>query len=328
MIGDIPASLPVLTLPALDHELWRALLPDATMIAVIGFLESIAIAKALASKRRQKIEPNRELLALGMANLGAGLVGSYPVAGGFGRSSVNFHAGANTQLAAIITALLILLCILLFSPLFYYLPKAVLAAIVMMAVSRLLDLDSLVRAWRYNRADALALLVTFCGVLTLGVETGLLTGAASAIALYLWRTSRPHIAIVGRVGKSEHFRNIERHKVQTCPHVLALRIDESLYFANAEYLQQRILAAVADHPRVEHVVLIASAINFIDYSALESLVSLIHRLRDAGVCFHLAEVKGPVMDMLQRSDLLREMVGGRVFLSTHQAMDELGCSVA
>ena len=325
VIGDIPSSLPAPKLPHLDAALWQELLPDALMIAVIGFLESIAIAKALASKRRQKIAPNRELLALGVANLGAGLVGAYPVAGGFGRSSVNFHAGANTQLAAIITAILILLCILLFSPLFYYLPKAVLAAIVMMAVARLLDLDSLVRAWRYNRADALALLVTFAGVLVLGVEAGLLAGAMTAIALYLWRTSRPHIAIVGRVGKSEHFRNILRHDVHTCPHILALRVDESLYFANAEFLQQRILEAVADHPQVEHVVLIASAVNFIDYSALESLQGLVHQLRDAGVRFHLAEVKGPVMDMLQRSGLLQELGAGRVFLSTHQALDELGC---
>jgi len=325
VIGDIPASLPAPGLPHLDTGLWRDLLPDALMIAVIGFLESIAIAKTLASKRRQKIDPNRELLALGVANLGAGLAGAYPVAGGFGRSSVNFHAGANTQLAAIITASLILACILLFSPLFYYLPKAVLAALVMMAVARLLDLDSLVRAWRYNRADALALLVTFTGVLVLGVEAGLLAGATTAIALYLWRTSRPHIAIVGRLGRSEHFRNVLRYEVHTCPHILALRVDESLYFANAEFLQQRILAAVADHPRVKHVVLIASAINFIDYSALESLHSLIHQLRDAGVRFHLAEVKGPVMDMLKRSALLQELGEGRVFLSTHQAMDELGC---
>jgi len=325
VIGTIPSSLPGLAPPRLDADLWRELLPDAVMIAVIGFLESIAIAKALASKRRQKIDPNRELLALGVANLGAGLAGAYPVAGGFGRSSVNFHAGANTQLAAIITALLILSCILLFSPLFYYLPKAVLAAIVMMAVARLLDLDSLARAWRYNRADALALLVTFSGVLLLGVETGLMTGAMTAIGLYLWRTSRPHIAIVGRLGKTEHFRNILRHEVVTCPHILALRVDESLYFANADYLQQRILEAVADHPRVKHVVLIASAVNFIDYSALESLLSLIHQLRDAGVRFHLAEVKGPVMDMLQRSELLQELGEGRVFLSTHQAMDALGC---
>ena len=322
-VGAIPAGLPPLSGPTLTLDLLQDLLPAAFLIAFVGFLESVSVAKALASKRRQKIDANRELIGLGSANLGAAFTGGYPVTGGFSRSSVNFEAGANTPLASIITALFVALTVLLLTPLFYHLPKAALAAIIIVAVSGLIDLRTLRTAWAYNKADAISLVATFAAVLVLGVEPGIVAGIIVSLGLFLWRTAEPHFAIVGRVGTSEHFRNIKRHDVRTCPRILAIRIDESLYFANARFLETTILAEVAERRELEHVVLICSAVNVIDTSALESLHTLIHELRDAGVTLHLAEVKGPVMDRLRRTDLLDQLKPGRVFLSTHEAMETL-----
>ena len=323
IVADIPAGLPPLTAPVLDLALIEQLLPAAALIAFVGFLESVSVAKSLASKRRQKIDANQELIALGAANIGASFTGGYPVTGGFSRSLVNFTAGAVTPFASVITAGLIALTVLLFTPLLYFLPKAALAAIIVVAVANLVDLKTLREAWVYNRADAVSLIATFAAVLTLGVEMGIVVGAALSIVLYLWRTSRPHMAEVGRVGRTEHFRNILRHKVETDPKLLMVRVDESLYFANTAYLEDELLARVSDRPDIEHLVLIMSAVNFIDASALETLETLAERLRDAGVTLHLAEVKGPVMDRLERVAFLENLDGGRVFLSTHAASEAL-----
>lgn len=323
IVADIPAGLPPLTVPGLDLALIRELLPAAALIAVVGFLESVSVAKSLASKRRQKIDANQELIALGAANIGASLTGGYPVTGGFSRSLVNFTAGAVTPMASIITAALIAVAVVLLTPLLYFLPKATLAVIIVVAVANLIDLKTLREAWVFNKADAASLIATFLAVLTLGVELGIVAGAVLSIALYLWRTSRPHMAEVGRVGETEHFRNVLRHEVQTDPCVLMIRVDESLYFANTAYLEDELLARVADHPDIRHLVLIMSAVNFIDASALETLETLAERLRDAGVTLHLAEVKGPVMDGLKRVAFTETLGAGRVYLSTHDAMQDL-----
>lgn len=323
IVADIPAGLPPLTAPSLDLGLIRELLPAAALIAVVGFLESVSVAKSLASKRRQKIDANQELIALGAANIGASVTGGYPVTGGFSRSLVNFTAGAVTPMASIITAGLIAITVLLFTPLLYFLPKATLAAIIVVAVAKLIDLKTLREAWVYNKTDAASLIATFLAVLTLGVEIGIVAGAALSIALYLWRTSRPHMAVVGRVGETEHFRNVLRQAVQTDPHVLMVRVDESLYFANTAYLEDELLAQVADRPEIDHLVLIMSAVNFIDASALETLETLAERLHDAGVTLHLAEVKGPVMDRLDRVSFPDTLGAGRIYLSTHEAMCDL-----
>jgi SulP family sulfate permease len=323
VVGTIPNGLPSLTQPTLEWALWRELLTPALLIVFIGFMESVAVAKTLASKRRQKIDANQELVALGAANIGASVTGGYPVTGGFSRSVVNFTAGANTPFASIVSASWILLTLVLLTPLFHFLPRAVLAAIILVAVATLIDVRAVSKTWRYNKADAIALAVTFVAVLLLGVEQGILSGIAISIVLFLYRTSRPHIAIVGRVGQSEHFRNIHRHTVHTDPRVLAIRVDESLYFANARYLEDYLLSAVADEAEIEHVVLIMNAVNFVDTSALESLENLIDELRDAGVTVHMAEIKGPVMDQFERSKLLDHLTPGQIFLSTHQAMQAL-----
>ncbi|MCC3306446.1 SulP family inorganic anion transporter [Sneathiella sp. HT1-7] len=326
VVGSIPAGLPPLTVPSFDFTLWRELAVSAALIALVSFVESVAIARVLASKRRQKIDVNQELVGLGVANIGAAFTGGSPVCGGFSRSVVNFDAGANTQLAAIITAALIALSVLFFTPLFYYLPQAVLAAIIIIAVLGLVDLKALKVNWTYSKSDAAAWLVTFAVVMAEGIELGIIAGIVVSLILFLWRSSKPHIAIVGRVGSSEHFRNIKRHTVRTCAHVLAMRVDESLFFANTRYFENYVLSAIVDQPEVKHVVFICSAINAIDGSALESLETLISDLKNAGVTFHLAEVKGPVMDRLERTHFLEHLKPGKVYLSTHDAFKDLDCA--
>lgn len=302
----------------------QQLLPAALLISLVGFLESVSVAKSLASKRRRKIDANQELIALGAANIGASFTGGYPVTGGFSRSLVNFTAGAVTPLASIITAVLIAVTVVMLTPLLYFLPKATLAAIIVVAVANLIDLKIVRETWVYNKIDAASLIVTFLAVLTIGVEMGIVIGAGLSIALYLWRTSQPHIAEVGRVGETEHFRNVLRHDVQTDNDVLMIRVDESLYFANTAYLEDELLARVADHPQIKQLVLIMNAVNFIDASALETLETLIGRLRDANVTLHMAEVKGPVMDGLQRVNFEETLGDGHIYLSTHEAIEDLG----
>jgi SulP family sulfate permease len=323
IVGDIPGGLPGLTMPSLDWTIWRALLPTALLISFVGFMESASVARALASKRRQRIDPDQELVALGAANLGAAVTGGYPVTGGFSRSVVNFAAGANTGLASLITAALIAVAVIFLTPLFYYLPNAALAAIIIVAVAGLMDFRGAVDVWRYSGADGFSLAITFIAVLALGIESGILVGAATAAALYLWRTSKPHTAIVGRVGSSEHFRNVNRHEVHTLPGVLAMRVDESLYYANTRYLEDRVLREVAACPDVTDLLLICSAVNFIDGSALETLESLHEELSDAGVALSLAELKGPVMDRLDRIGFIDRLGRGRVYLSTYEAWQAL-----
>jgi SulP family sulfate permease len=325
IVGDIPGGLPPLAAPSLELDHVRALLPTAITLSLVGFMESISVAKSLASKRRQKVDANQELLALGAANVGASFTGGFPVTGGLSRSVVNFSAGANTGLASILTAALVLLTVLFLTPAFYYLPQAVLSAIVVVAVAALIDFQPLAHAWRVNRADAASLVATFLGVVTLGVESGIIAGIVVALALHIWRTSRPHIAIVGRVDTSESYRNTLRHDVTTCPGVVAVRIDESLYFANTAALEDTLLGIVADQPETRQILLIGSAINAVDASAVETLESLRIELRDAGVELALAEIKGPVMDQLRRSGFIDHLGAQRVFLTTHQAMRSLGC---
>lgn len=322
VVGVIPAGLPALSLPRLDADLWMQLLPAAALISLVGFVESISVAQTLAAKRRERIDANQELVGLGSANLAAALTGGYPVTGGFARSVVNFDAGARTQLAGVFTAAGIAMVALFFTPLFRNLPQAALAATIIVAVLSLVDFGTVRHTWRYSRSDFAAMAVTIIVVLGVGVEAGIVAGVALSIALYLGRTSRPHIAIVGQVPGTEHFRNVERHAVHISTHVLSVRVDESLYFANARYLEDRLYDEIAVRPDIRDVVLLCPAVNYIDASALDSLEVINVRLQQAGVRFHLAEVKGPVFDRLQRSHFL-EHLSGDVFLSQHQAMSAL-----
>ncbi|NTU81649.1 MAG: STAS domain-containing protein [Chloroflexales bacterium] len=325
VVGAIPPGLSPLSWPAASMADVEALLPAAAAIVLVSVVESIAVAKTLASKRRQAIDPDQELIALGAANLAAGLFSGYPVTGGFARSVVNFQAGAVTGLASLVTASAIAVILLFFTPLFYFLPQAVLAATVIVAVFGLVDFKEPAHIWQANRSDGLTWGVTFGAVLLLGIETGIFVGVGASLLLYLWRTSRPHIAVVGRLGESEVYRNVLRYEVTTWPTVAAVRVDESLYFANTRYLEEALLRIVAERPEVQHLVLIGSAINFIDSSALHTLESLIQELRDGGVQLHLAEIKGPVMDGLKRAHFVERLGAEHIHLSTHGAMQALGC---
>ncbi len=325
VVGQVPAGLPPLTLPSFNPTLWQSLLPTALAISFVGFMESISVAKSLASKKRQKVESDQELVALGIANLGAAFTGGYPVTGGFSRSVVNYEAGANTGLASIITAVLMALAVIFLTPLFYYLPQALLAAIILVAVVGLIDIKTFRHVWAYNKADGVSMIITFFAVLIMGIETGILVGVAATILLFVWRSSRPHVAVVGRMGDSQVYRNVLRHDVETCPHVVAIRVDESLFFANTKYLEDTILEKIADNPAVDHLVLIATAVNFIDASALETLETLQTELRDAGVDLHLAGIKGPVMDRLKQIGFVDHFGQEYIHFRTHDAMTAIGC---
>lgn len=322
IVGAVPQGLPPLTQPLWDLALWRELAVPALLMSIVGFVESVSVGQTLAARRRERIEPDQELVALGASNLGAAFTGGFPVTGGFARSVVNFDAGAATPAAGAFTAVGILAATLLLTPALYYLPQATLAATIIVAVLSLVDLGTLRRTWAYSKPDFAAAAATLLATLGHGVESGLVLGVGVSLALYLWRTSRPHIATVGLVPGTEHFRNVLRHQVRVSPALVSLRVDESLYFANARSLEDRINDAVASQPALRHVVLQCSAINAIDASALESLEAIEHRLREAGILLHLSEVKGPVMDRLASTDFLRGL-SGRVFLTHFQAISEL-----
>lgn len=322
LTGEVPAGLPGVTMPDFSLDIWMSLAGSAALIAIIGFVESVSVAQGLAARRRQRIDPDQELVSLGSANIATAFTGGFPVTGGFARSVVNFDAGAATPAAGFYAAVLIALATWFLMPVLAWLPQATLAATIIVAVLGLVDFGVVRKAWRYSRADFLAVLSTLVLTLLAGVETGVAAGILVSVLVHLYKTSRPHVAVVGEVPGTEHFRNVRRHDVETWPHILSLRIDESLYFANTRYLEDLIYRAVADHQELEHVILMCSAVNEIDFSALESLEMLNTRLRESGIMLHLSEVKGPVMDALQRTRFLEEL-DGRVHLSQHQAIQAL-----
>ncbi len=327
IVGEVPQGLPPVAVPPIDLDLWSSIAVSALLISVVGFVESISVAQTLAAKKRQRVVPDQELIGLGAANIGSAFTGGYPVTGGFARSVVNFDAGAETPAAGMFTAVGIGLATLLLTPLLFFLPKATLAATIVVAVLSLVDLKSLKHTWIYSKTDFAAQAATILLTLAMGVEAGIIAGVSLSIFLHLYRSSRPHFAIVGQVPGTEHFRNVKRHRVVTDPSVLSIRMDESLYFPNARFLEDTILNAVAADPRIRHVVLVCPAVNAIDASALESLEAINLRLKDSGVTFHLSEVKGPVMDRLQRVHFLDELTG-QVFLTQYDAFRTLAPEAA
>ena len=320
VVGDIPQSLPPFTVPLFDADLWQRLAVPALLLSIIGFVESVSVAQTLAAKKRQRIVPDQELIGLGAANVAAAFSGGYPVTGGFARSVVNFDAGAETPAAGAFTAVGILLAALFLTPLLVSLPIATLAGTIIVAVLSLVDFKTPRAIWHYSKADFAAMAATIAVTLLIGVEPGVMAGVGLSLALFLWRASRPHAAIVGRVPETEHFRNVKRHKVFTDPRILTIRIDESLTYLNARWLEEFVLEEIAAHPKLKHLILMASAVNAIDASALESIEAINHRMADAGVCLHLSEVKGPVMDALERAHFLHELTG-RVWLSQNEAFE-------
>lgn len=325
VVGEIPQGLPTLTLMAFTDttpEMLRLLLLPALLIAVLTFVEQISMAQGMAAKRRERVDTDAEMRAMGGANLASGLSGAFAVGASFSRTVVVAESGARTPVAALLTAVLLGLAALFLTPWLRHLPLAVLAATILLALGSLMDFASFGRTWRFSRADFAAQALTFGTTLLVDLVSGLTAGVVASLALHIWHSSRPHIAEVGNVPGTEHYRNVRRHAVTTHPRILSLRVDGSLFFANARFLEDRIAAEVASHPDLRHLILLCNAVNDIDASALESLRTIQQRLSDAGVLLHLSEVKGPVMDRLERSDFLAHLSGG-VFLTHHQAVAAL-----
>lgn len=322
LVGDVPSGLPSVSVPSFDLELWKSLIGSAVLLSIIGFVESVSVAQTLAAKRRQRIDPDQELIALGASNTASALSSGFPVTGGFSRSVVNFDAGAQTPAAGAFTAVGLAIATLTLTPLLAFLPKATLAATIIVAVLSLVDFSILKKTWNYSKADFLAVASTILITLGVGVEMGVSAGVLLSILIHLYKSSRPHTAIVGQVPGSEHYRNVDRHEVITQDNILTVRVDESLYFANARFLEDTIYDLIAKNHNIEHVILMCSAVNALDMSALESLESINERLKQSNVKFHLSEVKGPVCDRLQKTDFI-EHLSGNVYLSQHTAIEKL-----
>ena len=325
-VGSVPAGLPDIALvTSADH--WRALLTPSLLIAFMIFLTSQSAAQSLAQRRGERIDTNSELLGLGAANLATAVSGGFVVSGSISRSAVNYDAGANTPLASVFSAGLLLLALVAPTGWLSFLPMPALAATIIVAVMGMIDLVTLKQAWGYDRGDAGALLATMAGVLLLGVEAGVVVGVVLSLATLLWRSSRPHIAVIGKIPGSEHFRNVQRHQVETLPGVLLLRIDAGLFFGNIDAVIDRLNKLLGERQQrgetMRHVVLVMSGVNLVDMTGLYALNELNNSLKQQGITLNLSEVTGPVMDRLQRSGLLRHKLSGEVYLSTAQAFREL-----
>ncbi len=322
IVGHIPKGLPEIKFPEITLNTFFELFIPALLISIVGYVETVSIAQTLAAKRREKIEHNQELIALGLSNFGSGLSGGFPVTGGFARSVVNFDAGAKTPAAGAFTAIGIAFSTLFLTSLLFYLPKATLAATIIIAVLSLVDFKSVIKVFSYSKTDGLAMVSTIVVTLCFGVEIGIVSGVVLSLIMFLYRTSRPHIAKVGQVPGTEHYRNEDRHIVISSNKVICLRIDESLYFPNARFLEDTIYKFIINNKNAKHIIIMCSAVNYIDSSALESLEFVNSRLNEAGVKLHLSEVKGPVMDQLKKTNFLDELTG-EVFLTNFQAFLKL-----
>lgn len=318
VVGTIPKGLPPLQLPDFTIELVTALWLPALLISIIGYVESVSVGRTLGAKRQERIDADQELIGLGAANVASAFSGGMPVTGGFSRSVVNFEAGAVSQAASLMTAAMIALVSVFLTPLLYSLPAATLAATIIVAVMALVDFSVIAKTWKIARGDSYAILVTMFFTLGFGVEAGVSAGILISIGLHLYRTSKPHIAEVGLIPGSQHFRNVRRYEVESDPQILTIRLDESLFFANAAFLEEHVQIATFKNGEIAHVILMSTAINEIDYTALETLEAINLQLKQQGITLNLSEVKGPVMDMLIKSDFLPRLTG-QVYLSQYDA---------
>lgn len=322
VVGQIDAGLPGFQWFVPDLAQLSLLAVPAALMALIGMVQNIAMAQALAIKRHERVDANGELLGLGAANLVAAVYGGMPVGGGVSRSALNVSAGAQSPLASIVSALVMAAIVAGLASSFSRLPLAVLAASIIVAAFTMIDLKSLREAWAYDRADALAWLATAGGVVFLGLERGIELGILLSLTTLLVRASTPHIARLGRIAGTEHFRNSDRHEVETIPGVVFLRIDESLFFGNLSAVEARIASELAELPTIHDIVLVMSAVNRVDTTAMEMLCDANRDLGERGIKLHLAEVKGPVQDRLSRSRLWSKL-SGQVFLSVNDAFASL-----
>ena len=324
VVGNIPGGFPPLHVPEFDFQRFTSLLVPALIMGIVGFMESISIAKAIATRTGQKLDANQELTALGSANIAGAFFKAYPVAGGFGRSAVNYEAGANTGIASIITAASISLTVLFLTPYLYYIPRACLAAVIMVAVLGLIDLKGFRRTFKVKKSDGYVLVITFIATLLIGIEQGILTGVIASLALFIWRSVTPHMAVLGKLpGEEDIYRNVDRYEVETWPHIGILRIDASLYFANAKYLETKIMELIFEKKEMKYFILDASGINDVDASAEETLRELVTNLKAHECEFFIAGAKGPVRDVFNVSGFYKFLGEDHFFKTISQAVDEV-----
>ena len=302
VVGDVPRGFPGFSVPELDPESFRALLPAILVVAFVGFVESISVAKAVAAKEKYKIDSNQELRALGLANVSAAFFSGFPVAGSFSRTAVQYQSGGRTQLASIATALLILATLLFLTPLFYYLPNAALAAVIVVAVYRLLDLKEARRIFKIRTVDGLTLLLTFAVTLLVGVEQGILTGSVFALVMFIRRTAYPHIAELGYVEGKEAFLSLESYpEGKTHPKALIIRFDASFYYANVPYLEEWLIQEVAGRPKLQWIVIDCRSVNSIDVTAIEGLEDLVSEYRSSGIEIVFTHMKLAIRRRLEKA---------------------------
>lgn len=321
-VGEIPSSFPPIALPHWNMQMVIDLLPGAALIAMISFVESLSIAQATALQQRSNLNSNQELIALGLANISAGVTSAFPVTGSLSRTVVNADAGARTPMAGVLSSLFIIVVSMYFTGFLRDLPLAILAATIIVSIWKLVEFKPFLETWRYSKADGIAMWITFFSVICIDISTGLIIGIISTFILMLWRISRPHIAVIGLVKGTQHFRNISRHQVITSPKIFSIRIDENLSFLNANTLKGYIITEVSKNTQLEHVIINCSSISAIDLSALEMLEEINAELAQLHIQLHFSEIKGPVMDKLKGSPLLQHL-NGQVFFSHFQAMQNL-----
>ncbi len=324
IVGNIQSGLPHITTSFFgDWRQWTALLPGALFVAMIAYVESVAIAKVTVRSREEKVRPNQELIALGAANIAAAFTGGMAVAGGFSRTMVNFSAGARSQMAMLIAVVLLMIAVLTVADSFANIPKAALAAIILVAIFPLIKIKDFARTWTFDKGDGVAEVMTFLGVLVLGIEEGVAVGVVATIGSYLWKTSHPHIAIVGQVCRTEHFRNVKNYEVTTWPELLLVRIDADMTFANVNYIVEFIEEHAVQQGQLKHVVLVCSSISDIDTTAFEGIESLHHKLEKQHITLNFTDLKYPVIRRLQRTDFLEKLAPGQVFFNVLEAVEQL-----
>jgi SulP family sulfate permease len=324
VVGSVPAGLPEFSLPGFDLGKVLELLSAALVIALVGFMESISVSKAIAAKTKQRIDPNQELIGQGLGNVASGLSGAFPVAGGFSRTAVNMNAGAKTGLASVITALMILLTMLFLTPLLYHLPQAVLAAIIMMAVIGLINFGAMKHAWQAHKHDGVAAWVTFVATLLVApkLDEGILVGAAVAIMLFLYRRMRPRVALLAR-HEDGTLRDAQVFNLVTSETIVAVRFDGSLYFANVPYFEDAVLGAVADNPKVKYILVVGDGINELDASGEEVIHHLVHRLHDNGITLVFSGLKKQVLEVMHRTDLYDYIGEANFYRTEDQALEAI-----
>ncbi len=326
VVGDVPGGVPTPTLVPLDWEVMQTLLPSAVVIALVGFMESFAVAKKIGERHGEAddLDANRELVGLGAANVGAGLFGGYPVTGGFSRSAVNDKAGASSNLAGMITAVVIVIVLLLLTDLFYFLPQTVLAAIIMTAIVGLIDLEAVKHLWQVKRDGLVILVLTFLSTLLIGIEEGLAIGIGASLLWFIIRATRPHTAVIGRLPGTTSYRNLERHpEAKTIPGLLLVRIDSQFFFGNVSFLKDKLteLEQQMDEP-LQAVIIDASSVNQLDSSAELALHQILEDYQERGIEMYFAKTKGPVKDVMRASKFFQDLGEEHFTYRVHQAVEK------